>query len=233
MSLTKTTTQPAAVKATPMATHRVGAVAAALFGVALFITVASVNVPHIATDTELRTWWEQSGNRSSGLVSGLAAICAACLFAVVVNYLGGLRNAAKAPQWLAFARSMGAAVTAVWLVTGAARATVAHQVDVLGQPLPGTDVLRIVTAYNYTLLGLAGMAVLGLAILAISVVVLATRTLGRWLGYVGCGCAVVVLGAVLVQQGAYATPIAILWALCLAVAIWRQPEGVSSRTDSE
>ena len=147
-------------------------------------------------------WWQQSGNRMSGVVSGMSAICAAVLFAVVMNYLRSLSATAKAPQWLAFARSMGAAVTAVWLVTGAARAAIRHLVDVMDEPLPGTDVLRFATALNYTLLGLSGMGVLGLSILAVSVVVLRTDALGRWVGYVGVVCAVVILAAVVAQYGA-------------------------------
>ena len=69
---------------------------------------------------------------------------------------------------------MGAAVTAVWLVTGAARAAISHLVDVMDEPLPRTDVLRFATALNYTLLGLSGMGVLALCILAISMVVTST-----------------------------------------------------------
>jgi hypothetical protein len=121
---------------------------------------------------------------------------------------------------------MAAAVTAVWLVTGAARAAISHLVDVMDEPLPGVDVLRLATALNYTLLGLSGMAVLGLFILAMSVVVLRTSALGRWIGYVGVGCAVLMLAAVVAQYGAYTTPLGILWSLCLAVAIWRQPDPV-------
>lgn len=123
---------------------------------------------------------------------------------------------------------MGAAVTAVWLVTGAARAAVAHLVDVMNEPLPGTDVLRFATAFNYTLLGLSGMGVLALSSLAVSVVVVRTDALGPWVGYVGVVCAVVILAAVAAQYGAYTTPVAILWALSLAVAIWRQPQAAAS-----
>jgi hypothetical protein len=206
------------------AARKVAAGASALFAVGLFWTVAAVDVPHKATDQELLDWWQQSANRTSGLVSGLSAISAAVLFAVVLNYLSRLTATARAPQWMAFARSMGAAVTAVWLVTGAARATISHLVDVIDEPLPGVDVLRFATALNYTLLGLAGMGVLGMCILAVSVVVLRTDALGRWVGYVGMGCAVVVLAATLAQYGAYVTLVAIAWALCLAVAIWRQPQ---------
>lgn len=224
MSVTKTAESPD-VRLTPSpAARKVAAIASALFAVALFMTVASVNVPHDPSDAELLQWWQQSGNRTSGLVSGLSAICAATLYAVVMNYVRSLTTTTRAPQWLAFARSMGAAVTAVWLVTGAARAVIGHLVDVMDEPLPGADVLRYATALNYTLLGLSGMAVLALSILGVSVVVLRTRALGRWVGYVGAVCAVVILAAVAAQFGAYTTPVAILWALCLGVAIWRQPE---------
>jgi len=186
------------------------------------MTVASVDVPHEPSDQELLTWWQDSGNRTSGVMSGMWALLAACTIAVVMNHLHTLAAAAKAPRWLAFATSMAAAVTAVWLVTGAARAAIGHLVDVMDEPLPGVDVLRAATAFNYTLLGLSGMAVLGLLILAVSVVVLRTGALGRWLGHVGVGCAVVMIAAVVAQYGAFTTPLGILWALCLAVAIWRQ-----------
>ena len=209
---------------TPSATDRKGAAAAAaLFGGALFVTVAAVNVPYKAADAELLAWWQVSGNRTAGLVSGLAAVCAAVLLPVVLNHLQGLRAAAAAPRWLAFARSMGAAVTAVWLVTGAARATVGHLVDVMDEPLPGLDVLRFATALNYTLLGVSGMAVIGLCALAVSVLVLRTGVLARWVGYVGAVGGAVIMLAVVAQLGAFATPFAVVWALALAVGIWRQP----------
>lgn len=216
--------EPVIATSAPSAIGRnVAAAAAALFGVALFMTVAAVDVPHKAGDAELLAWWQVAGNRTSGLVSGLSAICAAVLLPVALNYLRSLRAAADAPAWLAFARSMGAAVTALWLVTGAVRATVSHLVDVMDEPLPDISVLRFATALNYTLLGLSGMAVIGLCALAVSMLVLRTGVLARWVGYVGLVCAAIVLLAVIAQYGGFATPIAILWAFTLAVGIWRQP----------
>jgi len=221
MSSTATTGTPR-VRPAGTAARATGAAAAALFAVALFMTVASVDVPHDPSDQELLSWWQDSGNRTAGVMSGMWALVAACTIPVVMHHLHTLAAAAKAPAWLAFARSMAAAVTAVWLVTGAARATIGHLVDMMDEPLPGVDVLRAVTAFNYTLLGLSGMTVLGLFILAVSVVVLRTGALGRWLGYLGVGCAVLMIGAVVAQYGVFTTPLGILWSLCLAVAIWRQ-----------
>jgi hypothetical protein len=228
MSRTTTTASYAGPVAHAKSARTTAAAAAAVFAIALFWTVAVVNVPHDASDAELLTWWQDSGNRMSGLFSGLWAIVAACSLAIVMNHLHTLPGTARAPHWLAFARSMGAAVTALWLVTGAVRASVGHLVDVMDEPLPGADVLRLATAINYTLLGLAGMAVLGLCILAVSVVVLRTGALPRWVAYVGFGCAVVMLAAVVAQYGAFTTPLGILWGLCLAVALWRQSTVVAS-----
>ena len=202
---------------------RVAAVAAAFVGVFLFWTVAAVDVPHDVSDAELLAWWQQSGNRWSGVWSGLSAIGVAVALAVVRHHLGTLA-ASRGSAWMGFARSMATAVMAVWLVTGAVRASVGHLVDVMDESLPGADVLRALTAVNYTLLGLSGMAVLGLMILGVSVAVLRTGALARWVGWLGVGCAVSVLLATLAQYGAYLTLVAILWSFGLAVALWRAPQ---------
>ena len=104
------------------------------------------------------------------------------------------------------------------------RAAIGHLVDVMGEPLPGVDVLRMVTAINYVLLGLSGMAALGLMMLAVSVAVLRAGAPARWVGRLGVGCAAVVLVATLAQYGAYVTLVAILWSLCLAVTLWRDKD---------
>ena len=128
---------------------------------------------------------------------------------------------ARDSVWMAFARTMATAVACLWLVTGAVRAMVGHLVDVMGEPLPSPDVLRTVTALNYVLLGLSGMAALGLMILGVSVAVLRGRTFPRWFGWFGVGCSALVLGAVLASYGAYASPVGILWSLVWA---WRSGE---------
>ena len=89
------------------------------------------------------------------------------------------------------------------------------------EPLFGPDTLRLATALNYSLLGLSGMAVLSLAILSISVLVLRAQVLARWVGYVGLGCGLPMLASVIAQYGAFTTILGVLWAFCLAVAIWR------------
>ncbi len=203
---------------------KVASAASLLFAVALFCTVASVNVPHVATDAELLAWWGSSGNRTAGIVSELFAILAAVLFVVVINYVRGLAVKANAghEHWTAFAHSLAMAFTCTLLVSSALRGVIGHLVQAYDEPLPGIDVLRYTTALNYTLIGTATMTVLALTIAAVSVVVVRTRILGAWVGYLGAVCAVVILGAVAAMVGPFAIPMALLWAVCLAVAIWRQ-----------
>lgn len=217
-----TLTSPSTADAPTTQAGRVASVASLLFAVCLFGTVASMNVPHDPTDAELLAWWQDSGNRFDGTISAFFAVATAVLFAVVVNHVRRLPGAAAAPAWLAFARAMGAAFTATLLVSAALRGVIAHLVDRLDQPLPSLDVLRYSTALNYLLLGLPVMTVLALTVAAISVVTLRTAALPRWTAYVGLGAALVILGAVVAQIGAYAIPAALLWAVCLSIALWRR-----------
>jgi hypothetical protein len=155
----------------------------------------------------------------SGIVSGLFAFCAAALFAVVANHVHHLEATSTSPRWRAFARSMGGAFTALMFVTAATRSAVGHLVDVMNEPLPGVDVLRYATALNYQVLGFAAMGALGLTILATSVLALRTSAYGRWAGWVGIACGGLMLGAVAAGYGSFTVPLAILWSICLAVAV--------------
>jgi hypothetical protein len=212
-----------ATGATTQRTSRSAAIVAAgaaiLFGVSMFCTVASVNVPHDASDADLLAWWQQSGNRMSGIVSGLFAICAAALLAVVAGYVHQLDATRTSPLWRAFARSMAGGFTAAMLVTAATRSAVGHLVDVMNEPLPSVDVLRYATALNYQVLGLAAMGALALTILATSVLALRTDAYARWAARVGLGCGALMLAAVAAGYGSFTVPVAILWSVCLGVAL--------------
>ena len=179
-----------------------------------------MNVPHDASDAELLDWWQQSSNRMSGVISGLLRDCAGALLAVVANYVHRARRPTRtSPMWRAFARSMAAAFTACMLITAATRSAIGHLVDVMDEPLPSVDVLRYATALNYQVLGLAAMGALALTILATSVLALRTGAYGRWAGWVGIGCGAADAGAVAAGYGGFTVPLAILWSVCLAIAV--------------
>ena len=200
---------------------RVAAAASAAFAFCFFWTVASVDVPHKASDAELLAWWQDSANRFSGTVSCFFAVGAAVSFAVVVNHLRRLPAFAEAPAWSAFARSMGAAFTATLLVSSALRGVIGYLVNRWDQLLPSVEVLRYSTGLNYLLMNVPVMAALSLTILAISVITMRTAALPRWTAYVGLLVTALVLGAVALQMGAYTIAATLLWAICVGIALWR------------
>jgi hypothetical protein len=157
------------------------------------------------------------------MVSMGFAILTAVLFTVVSNHLL-FSVGSRSPHLTAFARSMATAFTTTLLVAGALRGVIGHLVKVQDEPLPGLDVLRYATAVNYTVLGVVVMGTFSFFVLSTAVLVLRTGVLGRWVGLVGLGCGLVTLGAVLMLMGAFTVPVAILWALCTAVAVWRRSQ---------
>jgi hypothetical protein len=211
------TTLPPSTKA-----RAVACIAALLFAAGFFLTVASVNVPHKASDAKLLDWWQDSGKLNSGIASEFFAIATAVLFVVVINYVRTLIADAGMPQWSAFAHSMATVFTSLLLVSAALRGVIGHMVQFQDEPLPGIDVLRYSTGLNYTLIGTATMAAFALSVLAVSVVIVRTSVLARWVGFVGLAASGVTLVAVAASFGAFTIPLAILWAVCMSVAMWRQ-----------
>jgi hypothetical protein len=199
---------------------RIAVGAAVLFAAAMFWTVASVNVPHDPTENELVECWQQGGNRMSGVVSGVFALCAAALFALLMSHVLQLDATRRSPTWRAFARTMASAFTAAMLITAATRSAIGHLVDVMGEPLPAADTLRYATALNYQVLGLAAMGALSLTILAASVLALRTGAYARWVAWVGLACGSVMLAAAAAGYGGFTVPLAILWSVTLGMTLW-------------
>jgi hypothetical protein len=202
---------------------KVASAASVLFAVAFFWTVASVNVPHKASDADLLAWWQQSSNQLSSIVSQYCAIAAALLFVVLLNYLKTLMAGSAAAQWAAFARSMGLLYSATLLVSAALRGVIGHLVKVDGEPLPGVEILRYSTALNYNLIGSVTMTALGLTILAVSIVIVRTHILARWSAYVGLACSAIILIASAAMIGQYTIILSLIWSLTLSLALWRHP----------
>lgn len=216
--MSTTATVPAQVRS--RLPGRVAAAASVVFGISMFGLVASVEVPADAGDQELTDYWRESETLTGATLSAAFALLAAICLMVVVNHV--LARTATADGHLAgFVRSMATLCSACLVVVGAMRGAIAHLVRTEDLPLPDPDVLRYATSLGYSLLDLGTMALLGATILSASALVLRGRVLGRWIGVVGIVCGVVTLGAAAVGFGAYATPMAILWGVCLGVALLR------------
>jgi len=213
------TTPAAPAKRTSAA--KVAAAACLAFGFTFFWTVASIDVPHNASDSKFLHWWQQDANLNSALASEFFAISTAVLMLVIVNHVSAL--VPSRDRWAAFANSMATVFAATMLISAALRGVIAHQVRRFEEPLPSVDVLRYSTGLNYTVIGSVTMTALALTMIAVSVVVLRTHILARWMAFVGFGCAAVIAVAVGAMYGLFTVPIAILWALSMSVAIWRQP----------
>jgi uncharacterized paraquat-inducible protein A len=227
MSLTPTAPTMTEPRSAPA---KVAVAAAILFAASLFLTVASVNVPHEATDRELLDWWQQTGNRTSGVVSGLFAVCAAAMFAVFMSQVHELEATRRSPTLRSLARAMAGAFIATMLVVAATRSAIGHLVDVMNEPLPSVDVLRYATALNYQVFGLAAMGALSLTILATSALALRTSAFSRWAGAVGIACGGVMLIAVGAGYGGYTVPLAMLWSVTMGIAV--RPQSSSRTTHS-
>jgi fumarate reductase subunit C len=221
-----TTASRAATTPTKRSTaSKVAAAASLAFGFCFFWTVASIDVPHKASDAKMLDWWQQGANLNSALASEFFAIATAVLLLVVVNHLTAL--APDRDRWAGFAHSMATVFTSTMLISAALRGVIAHAVKRFEEPLPPVDVLRYSTVLNYTVIGSASMAALALTMVAVSVLVLRTHILANWVAYVGFGCAGIIAVAVGALMGGFMVPLAILWALCMTVAIWRQPTRAS------
>lgn len=204
---------------------RVASVASALFALSMLLFSAVLNVPWKASDAKVLAWWQSDSSLIDTIASLFFGTCAAVLFIVVANYFRELasQTEGRLTQWSAFAHSMAAAFCSTMVVLAAMRGVIGRMVKIDGAPLPGIDVLRFSTSLNYALYNTGAMAALALAILAMSIVVIRTQILGKWLGIVGIICAVIILAASAALLGSLTVPVALLWALCLSVALWRQP----------
>ena len=214
MSTTATASPPVGTRLA----GRLAAGASFVFGVSMFGLVASVNVPTGSSDEKLTAYWRGDEALTGSMLSAAFALLAAICLVVAVNHVLALVGTADA-RLAAFTRSMATVCAACLVVVGAMRGTIAQLVRTEDLPLPDPHVLRYATSLGYSLLGLGTMGLLGVTMLATAVLILRTRALGKWVGALGCICGAVTLGASVVGFGAFATPVAILWGLGVAVAI--------------
>lgn len=208
---------------------RLGALAVFAFAVLLFFTVAVVDAPRAATDDAVTAWWGEESNQTAEVLSMLFALGAAISFLAFLSVLASRLRAVEGGdgRLSAFVQSSGIAFAGLLLLAGALRGAIAFSVRFGDEPLPGVDTLRLVPAMSWVLLGAVGLPVAAACIGTASWVILRTRVLGRWIGWLGVAVAVALLGAVAI--GPWLIPVAHLWALSMAVAMWRGQPAMSPR----
>src|SRR5262249_2036918 len=88
-AMTTTTIEAATTRETGSAVTRIGAAAGPVVALCLFAGVAILGIPRGATDRELVTWWSDSGNQATAVVSMYLFVLAGLAFLV---FLAKLRS---------------------------------------------------------------------------------------------------------------------------------------------
>ncbi|MGE0228506.1 MAG: hypothetical protein AB7I38_05740 [Dehalococcoidia bacterium] len=208
---------------------RFGAVAALAFATLLFMTVAVVDAPRAATDEEVIAWWSEESNQTAEVFSMFFAFGAALSLLAFLSVVAPRLRAAEGGEGrvAAFVYASGIVYVVLLLLAGVLRGAVASSVLLGDEPLPGVDTLRLVPAASWVLLGSLGLPLAATCVAAVSWLVLRTRLLGRWVGWLGLGVAAALLGAVVI--GPWLIPLLLLWSLSMAVALWRGQPALNTR----
>lgn len=199
----------------------IGAVAGVLFAVLLFISTSSVDPQRGVTDQELLNWWSESGNRDAFVLSMYTLLLTGPLFLIFLSRLQvRLRAADTEGGWAGVVYAAGIACAVGLAICAIARGVIASSMRFGDEPLPGVDTLRYATSLAYMAWDPALLFAMVL-IATVSALILVTRILPRWIGWLGVVTAAG--GAVLfvLQVAAFAIPLFIIWVLANSFQIFR------------
>ncbi len=204
----------------------VGAVAGIGFVVLVFLGVASVDPLRGASDQEMLTWWADSGNRDSFIVSMYLLLAASPLFLLFIARLRTRLQAADAGGWADIAFASGIVATGALSLCAILRGIIPASVRFADEPLPGVDTLRFATTLAYAS-WIPVILFAGVFVAVVSALALTTQALPRWFGWLGVpvslGCAIMLA----VQAGPIAIPLLHVWILAGSVHLLRAPVGAT------
>ena len=199
---------------------RWAAVCGVLSAVALFVAVASVNIPRNASEAEMLAWWRDGDNRAADVASTFALLACGLLF---LGFL--LHLARRVGDYCEDAGRLisqaGTAFVVMLFVTGGVGGAIARGLVVDDEPMPGVDILRFFAQVRYTALGTFAMPAAALVIAAASYAALRHGALPRWLGWLGVLCTVVIAGATAAFVGQFAIPALLVWTIAASVVFVR------------
>jgi hypothetical protein len=203
---------------------RPAAAAGIAFSVALFIAVASLEIPRGASDSEMQKFWQDDANRSAMIGSTAALAAGGLLFLGFLTYLTRRLLAGRSEEEAGLAprlaQNAGLAFVAMMFATGLTGA-IARGLVVDDEPVPGSDLLRYFAQIRYTAMGAFAMPAVALVIACTAYVVLRDRVLPRWLGILSVGCVVIIAGACALFVGQLAIPVVMIWVVSCSVVFLR------------
>jgi hypothetical protein len=204
---------------------RIGAVAGMVFALSLFAGVAMLELPKGATDSELVTWWSNSANQTSAVVSMYLFVLAGLSFLVMLVALRSRLVAAErgSGELSSLVLASGVVFVAMLLVAAASRGVIgfALKSPATDETLPGADTLRYLPQIGYAVTGTGGMLAAALTMASTSWAIVSTAVFGRWLAWLGVVATAVVLVASASLSAVFAIPAVLVWALAISSALWR------------
>jgi len=225
--MTTTTIEAATAREKGSAGTRVGAAAGTLFALCLFAGVAMLGIPRGATDQELVSWWSDSGNQATAVVSMYLFVLAGLSFLVFLAKLRTrlLEAEGGAGELTSLAFASGVVFVAMLFVAAASRGVIGFAAlsPANDEALPGADTLRYLPQIGYAVTGTAGLLSAALTVAATSVLVFRTAVFGRWLAGLGALVVAVTAVAAALLSAVFAIPALLAWALATSVALWRRP----------
>lgn len=202
------------------AAGRWAAACGVLSAVALFVAVASVNIPRNASETEMLAWWRDGDNRAADVVSTFALLASGLLFLGFCTHLvrrvgDYCENAGR------LISQAGTAFVVMLFVAGGVGGAVVRGLVVDDEPMPGVDILRFFAQVRYTALGTFAMPAAALVIAVASWAALRHGVLPRWLGWLGIVCTVVIAAATAAFVGQFAIPALLVWTIAASIVFVR------------
>jgi hypothetical protein len=225
--MTTTTIEAATARETGSAGTRIGAAAGTVFALCLFAGVAMLGIPRGATDQELVSWWSDTGNQATAVVSMYLFVLAGLSFLVFLAKLRSrlLEAEGGAGELTSLAFASGVVFVAMLFVAAASRGVIGFAAlsPANDETLPGPDTLRYLPQIGYAVTGTAGLLSVALTVAVTSVLVFRTAVFGRWLAWIGVAVFAVVAVAAALLSAVFAIPALLVWALATSVALGRRP----------
>jgi hypothetical protein len=202
---------------------RIGAYSAFSFVLLLFATVAIVNIPHDATDSELISWWSKSSNLNASLISSFLSLATAVALLFFLIALRHRLNPDRASDSTSVQVMYSSGVIGVGLliVSRLGIGVIASAVKMDDQPLPGVDLLRYLPQFGYVAMT-SVLCILSISMISGALANRITAGFGHWWTFTTAGLGLVVLGGATLI-GPFIIPVLLLWTVITGIGLWKTP----------